>query len=102
MDKKTIERLSAMIKLDLSENEISEYTGQLESVLDYLKQLQAVPAQAINYAEWPSTQGQADEVLNSDGALRQALTSQFSKEGLGHLEVPAVFKENKEFKSKQA
>ncbi|GEM_PF-7066652 len=101
MDKKEVERLAAMIKLDLSEAEISEYTKQLDKVLEYLDKLQAVPPQAINYADWPSTQGQKDEASNSDSDLRRALTSQFSKETLEHLEVPAVFSENKEFKSKQ-
>lgn len=101
MDKKAVERLAAMIKLDLSEAEIQEYSQQLDKILDYLGRLQSVPAQAINYGEWPSTQGHADEVLNSDHALRQALKKQFSKDGLGHLEVPAVFKENKEFKTKK-
>ncbi|HPL92907.1 MAG TPA: Asp-tRNA(Asn)/Glu-tRNA(Gln) amidotransferase subunit GatC [bacterium] len=101
MDKKDVERLAAMIKLDLSEAEISEYTKQLDAILGYLDKLQGVPPQAINYADWPSTQGQSDEAINSDGDLRRALTGQFSKETLEHLEVPAVFSENKEFKSKQ-
>lgn len=101
MDKKEVERLSAMIKLDLSEAEIKEYSQQLDKILDYLGRLRSVPAQNINYAEWLSTQGQPDEVVLSDGVLRQSLKQQFSKESLGYLEVPAVFKENKEFKSKQ-
>lgn len=98
MDKSTVERLAAMIKLDLSEAEITEYTGQLGRILDYLKTLEQAPAKIINYAEWPSTLGQADEVAPFEPTA--SLSKQFVKEQLRYLEVPAVFKANKEFKTK--
>jgi len=98
MDKSTVERLAAMIKLDLSEAEITEYTGQLGRILDYLKTLEQAPAKVINYAEWPSTLGQPDEVAAFEPTA--SLSKQFVKEQLRYLEVPAVFKANKEFKTK--
>lgn len=100
MDKSTVERLAAMIKLDLSEAEITEYTGQLGRILDYLKTLEQAPAKVINYAEWPSTLGQPDEVSAFQSESTTGLSKQFVKEQLRYLEVPAVFKANKEFKTK--
>jgi|SRR5579859_1898264 len=47
LNRKQVEYIAELAKLNLTEAEIERYTGQLSAVLDYATQLQSVQTEAI-------------------------------------------------------
>ncbi len=48
LDRKMVERIGELAKLDLTDDEIELYAGQLSQILDYAERLQALDTDAIS------------------------------------------------------
>ena len=95
INKETVDNLAKLARLELSEEEKSKYSKQLSEVIKYIEQIQKAPEHLLNYNEMKQTMGRVDlvdEVILED---RKLLTDQFPRKQHDYLQVPAVFKKNK-------
>ncbi|NCG16865.1 MAG: Asp-tRNA(Asn)/Glu-tRNA(Gln) amidotransferase subunit GatC [Synechococcales cyanobacterium H12SWP_bin.12] len=86
-----VRKVAKLARLDLPEDTISTYTGQLERILDYVDQLQAVDTKGV----LPTTR--AVEVVNAtredtvvDTDVRQELLDQAPQREGDFFRVPKI------------
>ena len=86
-----VRKVAKLARLDLPEDTIATYTGQLERILDYVDQLQAVDTEGV----LPTTR--AVEVVNAmredtvvDTDVRQALLDQAPQREDDFFRVPKI------------
>ena len=86
-----VRKVAKLARLDLPEEKITTYTGQLESILDYVSQLQAVDTTDVP----PTTR--AVEVVNvtrEDGVtptqVREEILNQAPQRELDFYRVPKI------------
>lgn len=98
LDKKAVDNLAALIKLELSEEEKALYAEQLESVLKYVAELQNAPDFERDYSKLEKTLGQDDIIEELSQEDQSLLVDQFPQKEHSYLQVPAILQENKKFK----
>ena len=86
-----VRKVAKLARLDLAEDTIATYTGQLERILDYVDQLQAVDTEGVQ----PTTR--AVEVVNAtredtvvDTDVRQELLDQAPQREGDFFRVPKI------------
>ena len=86
-----VRKVAKLARLDLPEDTIATYTGQLERILDYVDQLQAVDTEGVQ----PTTR--AVEVVNAtredtveDTDVRQELLDQAPQREGDFFRVPKI------------
>ena len=86
-----VRKVAKLARLDLPEDTIATYTGQLERILDYVDQLQAVDTEGVQ----PTTR--AVEVVNAtredtvmDTNVRQELLDQAPQREGDFFRVPKI------------
>ena len=86
-----VRKVAQLARLDLPEDTIATYTGQLERILDYVDQLQAVDTEGVQ----PTTR--AVEVVNAtredtvvDTDVRQELLDQAPQREGDFFRVPKI------------
>ena len=87
-----VEHIANLARLELTPEELAQYQEQLSDILDYFKQLQAIPTENIR----PTTSGSALEVsirrdqviegLNLEDVLKNAAATEKEQ-----FKVPPVF-----------
>jgi len=98
LDKKAVDNLAALIKLELSEEEKALYAKQLETVLKYVAELQNAPDFQRDYSKLEKTLGQDDIVEELSQEDLNLLTEQFPQKEHSYLQVPAILQKNKNIK----
>jgi len=93
IDKKTLEHLAQLSRMELSEAESNQLLGDLEKIFVHFEELKALETDAVL-----AVNGGTDlkNVTREDESERKALsrdlaTKQFPKTKNGYLEVPHVF-----------
>lgn len=99
LTKQDVQHLADLARLELTEEEIDTYRGQLGSILEYVAKLQELDTEGVE----PMAQGAGlenvlrdDEVAACDPEVRRRIIEAFpSREG-DLLKVQAVFEERTE------
>ncbi len=95
IDKKSLKHLAELSRLELHEKEEEKFVGDLEKILKYFEELQAVDTQNVA----PMTGGtQLKNVFRTDGETTSSLSpakvvEAFPEKEKHWLKVPAVFEE---------
>lgn len=94
LTREQIQNIAKLARLAITEEEIEKYQSQLSSVLSYMEILNEVDTSDV--APTSQVTGledvfRADEIRNSDDAMRRAIISQFPQRDGDALVVPPVF-----------
>ncbi len=100
LNKSTVDNLAKLARLNLSEEEKVKYSKQLSDIIKYVDKIQKAPDNYLNYNEMKQTMGQTDLVEEVSVEDRKLLVDQFPRKQHNYLQVPAVFKENKNITKK--
>lgn len=93
INKKSLEHLADLARLELSERESEKFLGDLEKILDHFKELQGLDTQNVQ----PMTGGtELKNVFREDGETRSSLkpdliVEAFPEKEKHWLKVPPVF-----------
>ncbi len=94
LSKDEVKHIAELARLDLSEEEVVRYQGELSRILDYISQLEEVNADGVE----PTAQVtglvnrlREDVAVSSDAATRQRLLDAAPERDGDYIKVKAVF-----------
>ena len=94
LSNKEIQHIANLARLHISDEEISVYKDQIESILDYVKKLQDVDTEGISelaHAVGLSNVLGKDKVIQSDKDTKDLIIENFPQKEGDLLSVQAVF-----------
>ena len=91
--KKTIEDLAELSRLDLTDSEKEKLVKDLNSILDYVKELEEVPTQGISldFVKKTGKEMRQDTINNEVIASNNDLISGFKEQRDKRLKIPPIF-----------
>jgi len=95
IDENEVARIARLARLNLSDDELRLFAGQLARILDYFKQIQDLDTRGIEPVAhpWPGTSVLRDDVPAAGLSTAQALANAPQTER-GHFRVPRVLEQH--------
>ena len=93
INKKVVENLAELSRLDLTDHEKEKLVKDLNSILDYVKELEEVPTQGINldFVKKTDKEFRHDIINNEVIASNDELIAGFKEQKDKRLKIPPVF-----------
>jgi len=93
INKKVVENLAELSRLDLTDREKEKLVKDLNSILDYVKELEEVPTQGINldFVKKTEKEFRQDIINNEVIASNDELIAGFKEQKDKRLKIPPVF-----------
>jgi aspartyl-tRNA(Asn)/glutamyl-tRNA(Gln) amidotransferase subunit C len=93
INKKTVENLAELSRLDIKESEQEKIAKDLNSILNYIKELEKVPTQGINldFVKKTDKEFRQDTINNEIIASNDELIAGFKEQKDKRLKIPPVF-----------
>jgi aspartyl-tRNA(Asn)/glutamyl-tRNA(Gln) amidotransferase subunit C len=93
INKKTVENLAELSRLDIKESEQEKIAKDLNSILNYIKELEKVPTQGINldFVKKTDKEFRQDIINNEVIASNDELIAGFKEQKDKRLKIPPVF-----------
>jgi len=93
INKKVVENLAELSRLDLTDNEKEKLVKDLNSILDYVKELEQVPTQGINldFVKKNEKKLRSDIINNDILASNDELIASFKEQKEKRLKIPPIF-----------
>ena len=92
INKKTVENLAELSRLDIKESEQEKIAKDLNSILDYIKELEKVPTQGINLDFVKKTNKEfRHDVPQENITERELLIEPFKDRKDNFLKIPPIF-----------
>lgn len=93
INKKAVENLAELSRLDLTDHEKEKLVKDLNSILDYVKELEKVPTQDINldFVKKNEKELRLDAINNKIIASNDELIAGFKDKKERRLKIPPIF-----------
>ncbi len=93
INKKVVENLAELSRLDLTDHEKEKLVKDLNSILDYVKELEKVPTQGINldFVKKSGKEIRQDIINNEIIASNDELIAGFKDKKEKRLKIPPIF-----------
>jgi len=93
INKKTVENLAELSRLDLTDHEKEKLVKDLNSILDYVKELEEVSTQNINldFVKKNEKELRPDTINNEIIASNDELIADFKDKKERRLKIPPIF-----------
>jgi aspartyl-tRNA(Asn)/glutamyl-tRNA(Gln) amidotransferase subunit C len=93
INKKTVENLAELSRLDIKESEQEKIAKDLNSILNYIKELEKVPTQGINldFVKKTDKEFRQDIINNEVITSNDELIAGFKEQKDKRLKIPPVF-----------
>ncbi|MBF0370089.1 MAG: Asp-tRNA(Asn)/Glu-tRNA(Gln) amidotransferase subunit GatC [Magnetococcales bacterium] len=86
-----VKKVATLARLDISEQEVATYTGQLSNILGLMEQLNSLDTDKVppmSHAVEMRIPERADQVVNGD--QREAMLANAPEADSGHFRVPKI------------
>jgi len=92
INKKTVENLAELSRLDIKESEQEKIAEDLNSILNYIKELEQVPTQGINLDFVKKTNKEfRHDIPQENVTERESLIEPFKDRDGKFLKIPPIF-----------
>jgi len=98
IDKKEVQHIASLARLNLKEEELEKYQKELSSILEYVETLEQVDVEGVEPTSHPGgldSVFRIDEVKNREESLSKKLIDLAPNKEKGYLKVKSILKKSK-------